>query len=271
MKRCRIAAMAFVALAVAAGARATLAAPRDEPLGRTAVGSARESFERAVALQRAAHRALGDERRELLLKAARTYQSLRSEHPEAVDAVAEGGLRAAGLFASLGAEDCALEEYQAVCALATPARWRARAWLERGHLERRANRLAPALDAYLRAASVDGGARRTRDEAALWAAKTQLLARDIEPARRLLAWIVEHTPDPFARVRAYDEWALSFVRVDDLAAAAGVLELCRSSTREQASEATPRGRRLLLALERMRCIAALERAVREGKRARAQE
>lgn len=271
MTRRVAAALTALAVTLALAARATGSLPQDRPPSRGDPSAAQRLFERAVELQRAARGRVGDERRELLWKAAQTYQALRSEPSEQVELVAQAGLRAAGLFASLGDEDCALAEFQAVCSFETPARWRARGWLELGHFERRANRLAPALDAYLRAASVHGGARRTRDDAALWAAKTHLLAGDLEPARRLLAWIVDHTPDVFGRIRAYDEWALSYVRAGDPAAAAGVLELCRSATRALAFEATPRGERVLLALERMRCIGALERAIRRDDRSRAED
>lgn len=264
-------ALALIATTLATSAGAAPARPQDGAPRQVAASDARTLFALAVDLQRAARRREGAERRALLLQVARTYQALRNEHPDAAELVAEAGLRAASVFASIGADDCALAEYEAACSFETPALWRARAWLERGHFERRENRLDSALDAYLRAASVEGGARRTRDDAALWAAKTHLLARELEPARRLLAWLVENTTDVFVRIRAYDEWALSYVRAGDAAAAAGVLELCRSATREVAFEATPRGERVLLALERMRCIAAMERAVRDATRSRSDE
>jgi tetratricopeptide (TPR) repeat protein len=218
-------------------------------------------FERALGILRAARRASGAKRVELRREAAASLSALRDEHPGDLELGGEARFRAAEVWLALGDEPAARREYERLGRLDTPAEWRCRAWFELGQLERRAERWSEALAAYLRAASTEGGARRWRDEATLWAAKTHAARREFEPARRLLAWTAEHSPDVFLRIRAFDEWALSFVAVDDLGAAAGVLEACRSATRKLAFEQTARGERVLRALERMRCIAALERAV----------
>ncbi len=218
-------------------------------------------FERALGMLRAARRASGARRVELRREAAASLSALGGEHPGDLELGCEARFRAAEAWLALGDEPAARREYARLGRLETPAEWRCRAWFELGQLERRSERWSEALAAYLRAASTEGGARRWRDEAALWAAKTHAARRDFEAARRLFAWTAEHSPDVFVRIRAFDEWALSFVAVEDLGAAAGVLEACRGATRKLAFEETARGERVLRALERMRCIAALERAV----------
>ncbi len=219
------------------------------------------AFERAARLQRAARRLSGPEQRATLAQAARAFSALRVEFPAEHDWTARAGLRAAGVWRQLGEGELAQLEYERLCSFETPPAWRSRGWLERGHVERRARRWRSALDAYLRAASVVSAPARTRDDASLWAARMHAELGEREAARRLLEWITVHSCDVFTRIRAFDEWALGFVREDDLGAAAGVLERARAATREIAFEATPRGERVLLALERMRVIPALEAAV----------
>lgn len=219
------------------------------------------AFEHALRLQRVARRRSGAEQREELVAAARAFSALRAEFPADADWVARAGLRAALLWRQLGEGERAQAELESLCSFETPPAWRARGWLERGHVERRARRWRSALDAYLRAASVASAPARTREDASLWAARMHDELGDRDAARRLFQWLSERSCDVFQRIRAFDEWALGYVRDDDLAAAAGVLERARAATREIAFEATPRGERVLLALARMRVIAALEASV----------
>ncbi len=250
------AAVLVALFAPAQHARSTPAAQFESP--------AEVAFERAAKLQRAARRESGPAQRSALADAAQAFSALRGSFPGEHEWAARASFRAVGLWRQLG--DGAREriELERLCSFESPPSWRSRGWLERGHVERRARRWRDALDAYLRAASVVSAPTRTRDEAGLWASRMHTELGELDAARRLLEWISVHARDVFQRIRAFDEWALGYVREGDLAAAAGVLERARAATRQLAFEATPRGERVLLALARMRVIAALEAAVARG-------
>ncbi|NUP97758.1 MAG: hypothetical protein HUU28_16485, partial [Planctomycetaceae bacterium] len=72
------------------------------------------------------------------------------------------------------------------------------------------------------------------------------------------------------RIRAFDEWAALYVSLDDLEAAAGVIATCRAALGPVALEETPLGLEVRDALDSMRTIELIERAVarrRESARA----
>jgi len=213
-----------------------------------------------------AFRAPIEERAERRRAAALMFRSVRESFPLEPELAAEAGFRAACEFAQAGDTEDAAYELQQLAASEAPATWRCRAWLELGHLRRRAGRYDEALDAYLRASRIDEAQRSWRDDASIWTGKTQVQAGDLRAAQRTFAWTTEHDADVFTRIRAYDEWALSWIASDDLESAAAVLDRCRTATREVALEATARGEQVRRRLASMRCIAALERAVQHRRR-----
>lgn len=228
--------------------------------------TAGEQLESARRTRTAALRATGDQRMRLRRLAAEGFRAVRIYFPEERELAAEASFRAACEFVYAGLEADALAEFEGLAELSAPPAWRCRAALELGHLHRRRGRHAAALDAYLRAASTDGAARSWRDDASLWAGKTHAAIGEVQQAQRLFAWMTEHTADVFTRIRAFDEWALTFVAADDLEGAAGVLARCRDATRAVASEVTERGERVRRKLADMRCITELERAVARRRR-----
>jgi len=231
-------------------------------------GAAQRAFARAEQLQRAARAARPSARRAAQSAAAAAFRAVREAPDASAELSARAALEAAELWLAVQDEAAARAELAFATRPSVPAVWRCRAWSQLGALERRAERWTDALEAFGRAARVEGAPASLRDDAACAAARAHFQLGEIEAGRRLLRGVAEDSRDVFTRIRAYDAWATSYVRVRDLEAAAGVLELCRAATRELAFEETPRGERVRVALERMRVIGALERAVSERGRVR---
>ncbi len=174
---------------------------------------------------------------------------------------AEASFRAAEQWRCVGESALALAELEHARRLGAETEFRARAGLEIAHIERRRRRWSPALDRYLEVASDASAAARWREDAAIWAGKTYAALGELEEARRRLVHVAGTALDPLTRIRAFDEWALTYLVHDDVEAAAGALARCREALAEAANEATELGERVRKALSRMRCIPAIERAV----------
>jgi len=266
----RSAAAAALVLLAAGGALSEEAPPRPSaPLEPgPSQGAAERAFARAQQLQRAAREAPAIERRAAQLAAAAAFRAVREAPDASAELSARASLEAAELLLSARDAPAARDELVRATRAEVPALWRCRAWAQLGALERRAERWTEALGAFLRAAHVDGAPAQLREDAACAAARAHFELGELDAGRRLLREVAEDSRNVFTRIRAYDAWAASYVRTHDLEAAAGVLELCRTATRELAFEETPRGERVRLALERMRVIGALERAVAARRAAR---
>jgi tetratricopeptide (TPR) repeat protein len=265
----RAAAAAALAL-LAAGGALSEGSPRPSPAREPspAQGAAERAFVRAQQLQRAVLEALPSERRAAQLAAAAAFRAVRDAPDASAEWAARAALEAAELLLAARDPAAARDELVRATRAEVPALWRCRAWSQLGALERRAERWTEALAAFVRAARVDGAPAQLREEAACAAARAHFELGELDAGRRLLREVAEDSRNVFTRIRAYDAWAASYVRARDLEAAAGVLELCRAATRELAFEETPRGERVRHALERMRVIGALERAVAARRAAR---
>lgn len=267
--RARSTAAAALVLLAAGGALSDgSSGPSTADKPRPAQGSAQRAFALAEQLQRAARAAPPRERRTAQRAAAEAFRAVREAPDAGAELVARATLEAAELLLAAQDSSAARAELLRATRSEVPAPWRCRAWLQLGALERRGERWPQARDAFLRAAQIDGAPAEMREDAACAAARAHFELSEFEAGRRLLRAVAEDSRDVFTSIRAYDAWAASFVRVRDLEAAAGVLELCRAATRALAFEETPRGERVRIALERMRVIGALERAVAERRDAR---
>lgn len=265
----RSAAAAALVLLAAGGALSEDAPRLSAPVEPSpARGAAERAFARAQQLQRVAREAPPGERRAAQLAAAAAFRAVREAPDASAELSARAALEAAELLLSARDAPAARDELVRATRSEVPAMWRCRAWSQLGALERRAERWTEALGAFLRAAHVDGAPAQLREDAACAAARAHFELGELDAGRRLLREVAEDSRNVFTRIRAYDAWAASYVRTRDLEAAAGVLELCRTATRELAFEETPRGERVRLALERMRVIGALERAVAARRAAR---
>lgn len=237
----------------AATAAAIAAIPR--------LATAREQLEladrRRSGLRHVPRAELASERRRVAL----AYAAVRHHFPSARATAAEASFRSAEQWRCIGESARALAELEQARRLGAGAEISARAALEIGHIERRRRRWSRALDLYLEVASDASASARWRDEAALWTGKTYAAMGELDEARRRFVHLARAALDPLDRIRAYDEWALTFLVHDDVEAAMGALARCREALAEPAREATELGDRIRRALSRMRCITAIERAV----------
>jgi hypothetical protein len=196
------------------------------------------------------------------------FQTVRAYFPGERAVGAEAAFRAGELLRAARDDAGARGEFDAVLAAGVRTSFTARARLELGDIERRAHRPQAALDQYLAVLMDIRVDARWRDAAGLSAGRAYEDLERADDARRLFQLVAEHGQDPLDRIRGFDAWAMTFVAVDDLEAAAGVVAVCRGALAGRAEEQTEVGSRVRNALDRMRCIGAIELAVarRRGSR-----
>jgi tetratricopeptide (TPR) repeat protein len=195
--------------------------------------------------------------------AVEAYQAVRVFHPEARAGCVEATFRAGEILRAGGDEAAALDEFRWCVRNGEGSDFRARARLEIGHLERRAERWREALEAYLDVGADASARAALREDGWLWAGTSWCALGRPEEAR--VAWrrVAEGGTDPLARVRAYDELALQRLASGDLEGAAGELDRCLRALSPRALEETELGERVRNALLRMRVVEALPRAIAE--------
>jgi tetratricopeptide (TPR) repeat protein len=197
--------------------------------------------------------------------AVEAYRAVRVRFPDERTAAAEAAFRAGELLRAGGGVEEALREFESARGLGAGTPFRARAELEIGHLHRRGGRVREALDAYLVVRADASAARSYRDEAGLWAGKAWRELGHARDARRAWMGIARGAEDPLDRVRAYDLLALDLVDSGDLEGAAGVLHRCRLALEDVALEETRLGERVRRALESMRALDRLARAIQRRR------
>jgi len=235
------------------------------PRAASAAGQLRFATQRKLRLWRAQPAEVGQARALAVL----AFRAVREYFPEARELGAEAAFRAGELLRAAADDAGARTEFDAACRLGAHTEFSARARIEIGHIERRVGQPQLALDAYLSVLMDVDIAARWRDDAGLAAGRAYEELERVEDARRLFQLVAEHGEDPLDRIRGFDEWAETFVEVDDLEAAAGVLALCRNALASRAAEETELGMRVRNALDRMRCIESIELAVARRRKARA--
>lgn len=232
------------------------------PARSSAAEQTKLALELTAALKRCPRGQLAVERR----RVAHAWIAVRARFPEDRTRAAEAAFRAAELLRTGGDEAGAVRELEFVRALPAAQPLRARAGLELAHIERRGRRFERALDLYLSVSAEPDAPARRRDEAALWVGKTYALLGRFSDAQRWLRRGAERAVHALDRIRAWDEWCVLYLFQGDIEAAAGVLARCRVSLAEVSEEQTRLGEAVRDALERMRCIALLERAVERRRR-----
>jgi tetratricopeptide (TPR) repeat protein len=200
--------------------------------------------------------------------AAAAWVAVRARFPLERALAAEAAFRAAEQLRILEEDLAALRELEFVRAESPDPTLRAKASLEAAHIERRRRNGERALDLYLALSADSTAPPRRRDEAALWVGKTYAQLGRFSDAERWLRRASERAGHALDRVRAFDEWCALYVGIDDLEAAAGVLATCRASLAPLLAEETRLGEAVREALDSMRSIPLLERAVAR-RRARA--
>jgi len=193
--------------------------------------------------------------------AVEAYQSVRVFHPEARVLAAEAAFRAGEILRSAEQDGPAAAEFRWCAQNARGTDFRARARLELGHLERRAERWREALELYVDVAADAEAAPARRDDAWLWAGTAWSALERREDARTAWRRVAEQGSDDLLRVRAFDELALAWLAQDDPEAAAGELARALELLSPRALEETESGERVRDALLRMRIVSELPRVI----------
>lgn len=193
--------------------------------------------------------------------AVEAYQSVRVFHPEARAVAAEAAFRAGEILRSAEQDGPAAAEFRWCAEHARGTDFRARARLELGHLERRAERWREAVELYVDVAADPEAAPARREDAWLWAGTAWSALGRAEDARTAWRRVAEQGSDDLLRVRAFDELALAWLVTGDLEAAAGELARALEALSPRALEETESGERVRDALLRMRIVTELPRAI----------
>jgi len=193
--------------------------------------------------------------------AVEAYQAVRVFHPEARAVAAEAAFRAGEILRAADQDGPAAAEFRWCALNARGTEFRARARLELGHLERRAERWREAVEFYVDVAADAEAAPVRRDDAWLWAGTAWNALGRSEDARTAWSRVAEHGSDDLLRVRAFDELALARLESGDLEAAAGELSRAIATLSPRALEETESGERVRDALLRMHIVERLPRAI----------
>ena len=223
--------------------------------------SAAIQLEHATKLKSSLRGAKDEARKSLALEVVAAYRAVRQYWPESMEVCAEAAFRAGELLRSSGDLTGALTEFEFVRGGNVRTPFRARAGLELGHLQRRGKHAEPALDAYLAVVADPLSEPARRDEAALWAGRVYSELGKLDEARRQWEAVAQRAEDSLQRVDAWDELALAAVDGGDFEGAAGWIAHAREGLADVALEETVQGERVRNALERMRAVRRLERAI----------
>ncbi len=233
------------------------AVPAETPKLESAVAQLQQATRLKTGL-----RGFKDEARKLReTEVVAAYRAVRQHWPQAYEQCAEAAFRAGELLRAGADFAGAQTEFEYVRALNVDTPFRSRAGLEIGHLQRRSKHAEPALDAYLAVVDDPKSEPARRDEAALWAGRLYTELGKPNEARRQWEAVAQRSEDSMQRIDAWDELALALVDSGDLEGAAGWIAKARETLADAALEETAQGERVRGALERMRAIRRLERAV----------
>jgi len=244
-------------------------APPPDPVLRAALAedpvkkceNAQAQLQLASELRSALRGLEGAERAAARTRALAACRAVRQYFPGEGWACSEASFRAGELLRATGDLEGAAAEFQAARDQKGDSPFRLRALLELGHLQRKAKALDKALASYEAALADKSATAGQRDEASLWAgAVYQDLERPAD-ARRVWQRVADSGEDPLDRIRAFDRIALLLVAGGDLEGAAGTLERCREVLAAPAAEETRSGERVRSALQNMRAIEELQRAI----------
>ena len=224
-----------------------------------------DGAERALTCARAKKRALQGERGASLAKlrteAVAAYVRVHERWPSSGATAAEAAFRAGELLRAGGEPHLAIEQFLVATKLQDPGEFAARALYEIGHVQRREGNIEPALASFEQLVASGPVDAHLRDIASVWYAKVLAESGQLPDAERVLRRLTKTATEPTDRIRAYDELILLVVGRGELEGAAGWLAECKYSVRDAARELTKKGKRVNRALEQMRSLKALQRAI----------
>ena len=231
--------------------------------------TARAQLDHATTTKRGLRGRRGESRERARMDAVAAYRAVRQYFPRDRALSAEASFRAGELLRSGRSHASALAEFEHARVLGKDTVFRARAGLEIGHIHRRAGRTMNALTSYEAVQAQGGEFAEQRHQATYWAGRSHARLGRPGDARRCFERAAREGVYALDRVRAFDAWADALIEIGDLEGAAGVLGLCRSELHDQALEESELGLRLRAALEGMRSVGRLARAVEDRRKRRA--
>jgi hypothetical protein len=241
-----------------AGTGRTVAAPLDEvPRQANAVAQ----LSHAARLRRELDGKSGSERDEARARAVEAYRAVRVLWPEDAEACAEGAFRAGELLRAAKQSAEAAIEFEIAREKGGAEGFGSRARLELAHLLRRGDQRERALAEFEALAMLSKAPQNRRDEAGLWAGRLQHDMGLRAQACRTWHRLAEQAEDPMDRIQAWDWLVQDLLDARDLEGAAGMLERAREALAPQAAEETKQGERVRNAMQRMRSIDQLQRAI----------
>jgi len=203
----------------------------------------------------------GSEREEARARVVEAYRAVRVLWPEDAEACAEGAFRAGELLRAAKQTAQAAIEFEIAREKGSAEGFGSRARLELAHLLRRGDQRERALAEFEALAMLNKAPQNRRDEAGLWAGRVQHDLGLRAQACRTWQRLAQQAEDPIDRIQAWDWLVQDLVDARDLEGAAGMLERAREALAAQAAEETKQGERVRNALQRMRSIDQLQRAI----------
>lgn len=194
-------------------------------------------------------------------RAVAAYRSVARRYPDSGPIAAEASFRAGELLRAGGDDAAAIEELQRAIETPRAGDFRPRARYELAHILRRTEQFEAALEHFARVETDRAASDHQRDLASLWKAKTFLEMGNDRQAERTLRVLIARADDPVDRVRAYDELIVLLANSGRLAAAVGHFAAVKRTSLRVSLERTERGDRVRAALERMRCLAVMQRSI----------
>ncbi len=195
-----------------------------------------------------------------------TLRSVRENYPADKLAAAQAAFLAGELLRAWNEPRSAQREFEQAREAGRGTEFEARSSMELAHLQRRSGRLEQALAGYTAVLTLDGSPPGLVDAARLWLGRVQLDLGRRDEARSTWWELGRAGRSPKIRIDAYDELALEAISRGDLEGAAGILDLCRRQLHAQSMQDSQLGRDVCAALDRMRCVHALQDSVRERTR-----
>ena len=229
--------------------------------GTLTADAAERALERARAMKQALQGERGESLTRLRAEAVAAYVRVHERWPRSGATAAEAAFRAGELLRAGAEPELALEQFRVAMELKNPGEFAARALYEIGHVQRREGNIEPALAAFEQLVASGPADPHLRDMASVWYAKVLAETGQLPDAERVLRRLTKTATEPTDRIRAYDELILLLVDRGELEGASGWLAECKYSVRDTARELTEKGERVTKALERMRGLTALQKAI----------
>lgn len=208
----------------------------------------------------------GIARLEQLKAAADAFQAVSRYWPKEKEAVAEACFRRGEVLRSIGEAGAARGAFEETVAVGqSGGEFRVRAYLELGHLCRRAFEHEDALVYYQKARDCKKVSLRYNNDGREWMTRLSLEIFAWKAARQAARDWEKHAEGPVEEVRARDAQILALLGAGDWRKAEKELEKLRKSMRRMASAPTREGTQLKKALDEMKAPKAIELARTNGR------